>query len=251
MAIDFSVQSLQFRRRNGHGKMTLRYVWDVISRTDATTRMLIESWGGKPDGYIKTFRTDLLLGKYLSGRIAKSSMNALDENIDLEMVGDAEYSVIGPLKNLGKALEASNHEKAKLRLQIVGADDAWDSEACFNKTMFGIIDLDDETVTCNQLNQGMASRVKATFKSGGKYADNILAIDEFMTSAKDDLADVLGGEPVSHSPMDGDRIKEIIQLADGLRDKMVASSVTTIESKAEIHIPEPSVIRGSEWGGWA
>ncbi len=50
MALDFSVQSLQFRRKNKQGKMTLRYVWDVVSRTDSPARMLIETWGGKPDG---------------------------------------------------------------------------------------------------------------------------------------------------------------------------------------------------------
>lgn len=252
MALDFSVQSLQFRRRNKQGKMTLRYVWDVISRTDSPARMLIESWGGKPDGYIRTFGTDLLLGNYLSGRIAKGANSAEDEDIGLEMVGDADWKVQGSLKNLGKALEADNHEKAKLRLQITGARDTWDDEACFNKTLFGIIDFDDEFVTCNQLNQAMASRVKSTFKRGGNYADNIISIDEFMTSAKDDLSDVLGGESVAYPPMDRERIAEVVQLADGLREKMVVSRPEVNKTtNPEIHIPESEIERGSEWGGWA
>lgn len=250
MALDFSVQSLQFRRRNKQGKMTLRYVWDVLSRKDSPARMLIESWGGKPDGYIRTFGTELLLGNYLSGRIAKGADSAEDENIGLAMVGEADWKVQGWLKNLGKALKADNHEKAKLRLQITGAKSTWDDEACFNKTMSGIVDFDDEFVTCDQLNQAMASRVKATFKVGGNYADNIISIDEFMTSANDDLSDVLGGEKVVYPPMDRERIAEAIQLADGLREKMAVSAVVK-EPTSEIHIPEPVIERGSEWGGWA
>lgn len=252
MAIDFSVQSLQFRRRNKQGKLTLRYVWDVVSRADSPARMLIESWGGKPDGYIRTFGTDLLLGKYLSGRVAKGSAGAPEGDLDLDLVGAEDYKVHGSLKNLGKALEADNHEKAKLRLHITGADDEWDEHACLNNTIDGIVDFDDEGITCNQLNQAMASRVKATFKREGKYAENIIAIDNFMTSATNDLSDVLGGEATVYAPMDRERIAEVIQVADGLREKMAVSAFTTHrEPPPKVIPPEPVIERGAEWGGWA
>lgn len=257
MALDFSVQSLQFRRRNKQGKMTLRYVWDVVSRADAPARMLIESWGGKPDGYIRTFGTDLLLGKYLSGRIAKGAAGSEDEDIDLDFVGACNYQVSGSLRNLGKALEADNHEKAKLRLQITGAEDEWDEHACLNNTVDGIVNFDDDGVTCNQLNQAMASRVKATFKRGGEYAKHVIAIDDFMTSAKDDLSDVLGGEATTYAPVDRERISEVIQLADGLREKMGEISVErpeppgVIPPPPKVAIPEPVIERGTAWGGWA
>ncbi len=252
MALDFSVQSLQFRRRNKQGKMTLRYVWDVVSRTDSPARMLIESWGGKPDGYIKTFGTDLILGKYLSGRIAKGSAGADDMDIGLDMVGDADYKVHGPLTNLGKALEATNHENAKLRLQVVGADTKWDDDACLNKVVHEILDFEDEGITCDKLNQAMASRVRVSFKAGGEYAANIIAIDNFMTSADDDFSDVLGGEATVYAPTDRERIAEVIQMADGLRDKMaVSSSVAHKEPTPELIIPEPVIDRGVGWGGWA
>ena len=255
MAIDFSVQSLQFRRRNKQGKMTLRYVWDVVSRTDSPVRMLIESWGGKPDGYIRTFGTDLLLGKYLSGRIAKGAAGAADEDLDMDFVGEEKYEVHGPLRNLGRALKADNHEKAKLRLQITGAEDAWDEHACLNNTVDGIGNFDDDGVTCDQLNQAMASRVKASFKKGGEYATHIIAIDDFMTSAKD-LSDVLGGEATTYAPVDRERISEIIQLADGLREKMDEVSVERPEPPPGVAppappIPEPVIERGTAWGGWA
>ena len=252
MALDFSVQSLQFRRRNGQGKMTLRFVWDVVSRKDSPARMLIESWGGKPDGYIRTFGTDLLLGKYLSARIAKGATGAEDDDIDLNMVGAEDYVIVGPLTNLGKALEADNHEKAKLRLQITGADDTWDNDACLNKVMSGIVDFDDELITCDKLNQAMASRVKAAFKRGGEYAAHVLAINEFMISGEDDLSDVLGGEATTYAPMDRERIAEVIQMADGLREKMVTSStVSHVSDLPKVVVPEPVIERGVEWGGWA
>lgn len=251
MALDFSVQSLQFRRRNKSGNMSLRYVWDVVSRTDSPARMLIETWGGKPDGYIKAFKTDLQLGKYLSGRVAKGAAGADDTEIELNMIGDEDYVVVGPLVNLGRALEANNHEKAKLRLKITGVDDSWDSDACLNKAVSGIVDYDEESMTCNELNQAMASRVKSTFKRGGNYAENILAINEFMISGEDDMSDVLGGEPVVYKPMDRERIAEVIQLADGLRENMKISPPEVKTPSPDIHIPEPEIIRGTEWGGWA
>jgi len=212
--------------------------------------MLIESWGGKPDGYIKEFKTDLQLGKYLSGRIAKAATGAAPDEIELNMVGDEFFKIRGSLDNLGMALEASNHENAKLRLKITGMDETWDDDACINKVLAGIVDVGAPHVTCDQLNQAMASRVRSTFKRGGNYADNILAIDDFMTSADEGLADVLGGEPVEYPPMDRERIAEIIQLADGLRDNMVVSR-TVNTPNPEIHIPEPELVRGSDWGGWA
>ena len=255
MAINFSVQSLQFRRRNPSGKMTMRYVWDVISREDAPNRMLIETWGGKPDGYIRAFGTDLLLGKYLSGRIAKGSSGADTTELDIRMVGAEEYSVAGPLNRLGMALEASNHEKAKMRLNISGADDEWDSDACFNKTMSGIIDFDDE-ISCDQLTQAMASRIKATFKRGGNYAEMILAMNEFMTSTPDDLSDVLDavtgtGVMTLYDPMDEERIMKVIEMADGLRDNLEVAAHVTKPPPPDLHAPEPVIERGTEWGGWA
>ncbi len=75
-----------------------------------------------------------------------------------------------------------------------------------------------EEITCNQLNQAMASRIKLTFKNSGEYMTHIRAIDEFMVSGEDDLSDVLGTEKMVYPPMDSDRISEVIELADGIRD---------------------------------
>ena len=234
--------------------MTLRYVWDVVSRADSPARMLIESWGGKPDGYIRTFTTDLLLGKYLSGRIAKGAAGTKDDDLDMDLVGACSYVVRGPLRNLGRALKADNHEKAKLRLQITGAEDAWDEHPCLNNVVDGIVGFDDDGVTCDQLNQAMASRVKASFKKGGEYASHVLAINDYMISGEDDLSDVLGGEATTYAPMDKERIAEVIQVADGLREKMAVVSLEPSPSPSpsrETVISEPVIERGAEWGGWA
>ena len=72
-----------------------------------------------------------------------------------------------------------------------------------------------------------------------------------MVSGKDDLSDVLGGESIVYQPMDRERIAGIIQVADGLRDKMAVSRPEVKVPEPEIHIPEPEIDRGLAWGGWA
>ncbi len=247
------IQSLQFRRMNKRGRKTMRMVWDVVSRNDSPKRLLIETWGGKPDGYIKCFATDLILGNYLSGRIAKSAKEAKDDDIELSMVGDNEYEVIGPATNLMKAMQATNHENAKMRLKISGANEDWDEDACLNKTLYGIIDFDDDGFSRDKLTQGMASRIKSTFKAGGEYQEHLSSIHEFLNGAGD-LSDVLGDEEVDDTewpPMDRERIAEVIQLADSLREKLVTSEPTLKASTTVAHTPEPEIIRGERWGGWA
>lgn len=246
-----SIQSLQFRRKNKAGRKTLRMVWDIVSREDAPTRLLIESWGGKPDGYIKSFQTDLILGNYLSKRIAKAALKANDEELDLSLVGDAEYQVEGPASNIKKALEAPNHEVAKMRMEIQGAREEWDEDACLNNTLFGIINFDDPVMSRDNLTQAMASRVKIAFKQRGEYKEHLLSIHDFLKYSGDDMDDVLGGEALEYQPMDRERIAEVIQLADGLREKIVTSEPILKTPTTVIHTPEPEIIRGESWGGWA
>ncbi len=251
------IQSLQFRRMNKTGRMTLRMAWDVLSREDATVRCLIETWGGKPDGYIKCFPTDLVLGDYLSKRIAKSASGVVkDEDIDLTMVGAEMYIISGECNNLNKAMDAQNHENAKMRMNIKGIKTTWDEEACLNKTLSGLVEFGDVDVSADTLTQAMAGRVRDTFRNMGGYNEQLISIHEFMQSTAEGLDDVLGdGEAVSYAPMDRERIVEIIQLAEGLREKLIASkpTLTTSTSKSTTaeYIPEPEINRGEAWGGWA
>lgn len=248
-----SIQSLQFRRVNAAGNKTLRFVWDVVSRDDCSPKLLIETWGGRPDGYIKSFSTDLILGNYLSKRVAKAAMGAADNDIELTMVGAEDYIVTGAATNLEKAMDAENHENAKLRLGAT-AKDVWDSDACLNKTIFGIIDFDEPQLTANGLVQAMASRVKTVFKKGGTFTEQMIAIDDFMKLPDNSLDDVLAtGEEIDYPPMDRERIAEIIQVADGLREGLsvtVEATVTMEPEPVAVHLNDP-VIRGAEWGGWA
>lgn len=249
-----SIQSLQLRKINKSGRKTLRMVWDIVSRNDSPARLLIESWGGKPDGYIKCFPTDLVLGKYLSARIAKTAKGATDEELDLVMVGDEEYKVEGCATNLSRTMSAENHENAKLRIKINGSKTDWDEDACLNKTISGLVDFDDSEMSANKLVEALASRVKSTFKRGGTYHEQVLAIHEFMKDVGESFDDVIGtGEVIEYPPMDRERIAGVIQLADNLRTKIdiTAPVDKAVETSHEPIPPEPEVIRGEAWGGWA
>lgn len=244
-----SVASLQLRRKNKAGRMTLRYVWDVVGREDSPLRLLVETWGGKPDGYIKCFDTDLILGNYLSGRIAKASVGASDHEVSLDIVGDTDFVVSGDKHRLEAALHSENHENAKLRLKISGANVDWDENSCLNHTLSGIVGFGDIAET-NEFTQALASRIRKTFKAGGEFKQHLHSMNVFMVAAGTTLDDVLSEEEeVSHEPMDRERLAEIIQVADHMRSRR---SVTRPGTPTEPPvIVEPEIIRGNEWGGWA
>lgn len=247
------IQSLQFRRANKSGRKTMRMVWDIVSRDDSAKRLLIETWGGKPDGYIKCFATDLLLGNYLSGRIAKSTKDAKSDEIEFDLVGDKEHDVEGSATLLSKAIAATNHENAKLRAKIVGSKVDWDEGACLSNTLYDLTTFDDVELTVDKLTQAMASRVKLTFKRAGSYKEHLSSIHEFMNVA-DDLSDVLDPTELAAKSwplMDRERIAEVIQSADGMRNMMIGNAAVVSNPDPVIHTPEPAVIRGESWGGWA
>ncbi len=257
----FSVQSLQFRRMNpAKEKKTMRHVWDILSRDDRPHKLLIETWGGKPDGYIKCFETDIQLGRYLSARIAKSAKGFPDADLDLRLVGEAEFAVGGDEFKLRSAMSTDKDENAQMRLGIKGIPDTWDEAACFDKTLSGLFDFDDPHVVTDTLTAAMAGRVKSTFKPAGSWVEQLMAINEFITAPDNSLSDVLStGAVMEYPPMDRKRIAEVIQIADGLRDKMVTSAMTLPKEEEDEPFDDQSIeavleseyTRPESWGGWA
>ena len=49
--IKCNAMSMQVRKANDRGRYTLRYVFDVISRTDSPQVLMLETWGGHNKGY--------------------------------------------------------------------------------------------------------------------------------------------------------------------------------------------------------
>jgi len=250
------MQSIQLRRINNKGKLTLRFVWDILSREDGPEKLLIETWGAKPKGYVKCFTSKASLARYIKARIAKSTAGSDGSDIDITLTGEDSYTVYNEsVDMLENASRTSDAKVAKIRLNIGGVG-SWDEESCLSKTICRALGCSEWRLTANELSQGIIRRVSNSIVNDRKNdwinsigeAHQFFADEEFAV-----MDDVMGvGESIKHPIISAEDVRVMINAID---IKQVELEKINKEERTEDDLIaeaiDSAIERPLEWGGWA
>lgn len=251
----FGTVSLQLRKKNAKGNCTLRYVWDVISREDSRDVALVETWGGNSKGYIQHFDSAILLERYLLCRLKKATASTPSEDMELKIIGQAQFAVKGCGSLLGEALESPNHEVALMRMNIKSTTgDGWNENVCLAAHLSLPVSI-VEPISSDEFSQAMCRRIKQTFVSsenqGGTWVENMIAVASFMMPTND-MGDVLGGEKEVFPLYDSEFFKSVLVKVDVMEVGAVTLPENATKYKEKIVEPvEEALNRGENWGEWS
>lgn len=274
-----NTHSIQLRKLNDKGRHTLRFVWDIVSRTDSPNRLLIETWGGKAAGYAKQFTNDNAVTNYLAKRLANSTnaedklkIGMSDNNIvDIKVIGIDTVNVSDADADKSET-RLSDHiltlptaQAVRESLQIEDDSD-WHDNAClareFDAIPAGMVADSDTMVSL------MASRIRD--KLGAKdWQDSVVALSTFMTPFASDVM-TPGEKPPDFKFYDPARLDVAIDAANAADRApgrvMGPSSKATIEDVlstdevilANVEIPitpaegeVPTKKDYAKWGAWS